>query len=184
MPVHLGKDTKGCYAQWGNQKKYYYPCGNKQARDKAKQKAYLQGYVITGGKGEAGMESYFRKVLEKSHKDHKFSSFEQAMVRAIISKNKLWTEEDWKEHDKFFEITEQGKPQDKPGGTNVGKYRTKGPFCGPSGGAPPGSFPVNTRKRAIAALAYARNAPNPAGIRKCVCQHWPKLPACGGGKKK
>jgi hypothetical protein len=64
------------------------------------------------------------------------------------------------------------------GGSNAGKYKTKGPFCGPSGGAPKGSFPVNTRKRAVAALAYARNAPNPAGIKKCVCRHWGDLPAC------
>jgi hypothetical protein len=74
------------------------------------------------------------------------------------------------------------KPQDKPGGSNVGKYK-KGPFCGPAGGAPKGSYPVNTLKRAKAALSYARHAPNPAGIRKCVCRHWGKqLPSCG--KKK
>ena len=145
MPVHLGKDSKGCYAQWGNQKKYYYPCGNKQARDKAKQKAYIQGYAITKGEGEA-MESYLRKLLENTHKDRKFNSFEQAMVRAIIAKNKPWTEKDWEAHDKFFGITEQKRPQDKPGGSNVGKYKTKGPFCGPSGGAPPGSFPVKSER--------------------------------------
>lgn len=73
------------------------------------------------------------------------------------------------------------RPQDKPGGSNVGKYKT-GPFCGPSGGAPKGSYPVNTRKRAVAALAYARHAPNPSGIKSCVCRHHPGLPACG--KKK
>jgi hypothetical protein len=77
------------------------------------------------------------------------------------------------------EIQDADKPQDKPGGSNVGKYKTKGPFCGPSGGAPKGSYPVNTKKRAQAALAYARHAPNPAGIKKCVCRHWPDLPSCG-----
>lgn len=64
------------------------------------------------------------------------------------------------------------------GGSNAGSYRTKGPFCGPAGGAPRGTFPVNTRKRAQSALAYARNAPKPAGIKRCVCRHWPTLPAC------
>jgi len=79
---------------------------------------------------------------------------------------------------------EKKKPQDKPGGSNVGKYK-KGPFCGPAGGAPKGSYPVNTLKRAKAALSYARHAPNPAGIRKCVCRHWGKqLPSCQAGKKK
>ena len=69
------------------------------------------------------------------------------------------------------------RPQDKPGGSNVGKHKT-GPFCGPAGGAPKGSYPVNTKKRAIAALSYARHAPNPAGIKDCVCKHWGSLPAC------
>jgi hypothetical protein len=73
------------------------------------------------------------------------------------------------------------RPQDKPGGSNVGKYKT-GPFCGPAGGAPKGSYPVNTMKRAKAALSYARHAPNPAGVRKCVCRHWPSLPSCKSGK--
>lgn len=73
------------------------------------------------------------------------------------------------------------RPQDKPGGSNVGKYKT-GPFCGPAGGAPKGSYPVNTMKRAKAALSYARHAPNPAGIKKCVCRHWGSLPSCKGGK--
>jgi hypothetical protein len=82
----------------------------------------------------------------------------------------------------YEDINDATKPQDKPGGSNVGRYK-KGPFCGPAGGAPKGSYPVNTRKRAVAALAYARNAPNPAGIKRCVCRHWPDLPACGSKKK-
>jgi len=49
MPVHTGKDSKGCFAQWGSQAKYYYTCGNEAGRKKAKQKAYLQGAAITGG---------------------------------------------------------------------------------------------------------------------------------------
>lgn len=71
----------------------------------------------------------------------------------------------------------------KPGSSNAGKYKTKGPYCGPAGGAAKGSYPVNTRKRAISALAYARHAPNPGGIKKCVCRNWPSLPACKKKKK-
>lgn len=58
----------------------------------------------------------------------------------------------------------------KPGGSNVGKYKkvSKKEFCGPSGGAPAGSYPVNSAKRCRAALAYAHNAPNPSGIKACV----------------
>ena len=76
------------------------------------------------------------------------------------------------------EHLEAREADDKPGGSNAGKYKTKGPFCGPAGGAPKGTYPVNTKKRAVAALAYARHAPRPAGIKRCVCRHWPSLPAC------
>jgi hypothetical protein len=64
----------------------------------------------------------------------------------------------------------------KAGSSNVGQYKnvSKGDFCGPAGGAAAGSYPVNTAKRARAALAYARNAPNPAGIRSCVKKKWGK----------
>lgn len=73
--------------------------------------------------------------------------------------------------------------QKRPGGASVGKYKSikKGAFCGPSGGAPTGSYPVNTRKRAKAALAYARNAPRPAGIKACVRKKFPEFKK---GKKK
>lgn len=58
----------------------------------------------------------------------------------------------------------------KPGSSNVGKYKdvSKSAFCGKAGGSSPGSYPVNTKKRARAALSYARNAPNPEGIKACV----------------
>jgi hypothetical protein len=73
--------------------------------------------------------------------------------------------------------------QKKPGGSNVGEYKKvkKSAFCGPAGGAPAGSYPVNTKKRARAALAYAHNAPNPSGIKRCVKS---KFPSMGKGKKK
>ncbi len=71
----------------------------------------------------------------------------------------------------------EAKLKKKPGGSNVGEYKgvAKKSFCGPSGGAPKGSYPVNTRKRAIAAKTYSRNAPNPAGIKACVNRKWPSL---------
>lgn len=58
----------------------------------------------------------------------------------------------------------------RKGGSNVGEYKkvSKKEFCGPSGGAPKGSYPVNTAKRCRAALSYAHNAPNPEGIKECV----------------
>jgi hypothetical protein len=68
----------------------------------------------------------------------------------------------------------------KPGGSNVGRYPGVTAFAGPSGGAPAGSFPINTRTRGKAALSYARNAPNPPGIRRAVRAKYPSL---GGTKR-
>ena len=63
----------------------------------------------------------------------------------------------------------------KPGGSNVGKYPTVKSFAGPSGGAPKGSYPINTRARAKSALQLAHNAPSPAGIRRAVVAKYPGL---------
>ena len=103
-------------------------------------------------------------------------------IRVANSKFMEWDNEDMKLHDLYFEMIDKLADRDKPGGSNAGKYK-KGPFCGPSGGAPKGTYPVNTRKRAVAAIAYARHAPNPSGIKACVCRHWPSLPACKSKKK-
>ena len=76
------------------------------------------------------------------------------------------------------ELTEkERKAREKPGGSNVGDYPnvSKGDFCGPAGGAPEGSYPVNTPKRAKSALKLAHNAPNPEGIRACVLKKYPHL---------
>jgi hypothetical protein len=63
----------------------------------------------------------------------------------------------------------------KPGGSNVGKYKDVKSFAGKAGGAPAGSYPINTAKRAKAALSYAHNAPNPSGIREAVHKKYPSL---------
>lgn len=63
----------------------------------------------------------------------------------------------------------------KPGGSNVGDYKGVKSFCGPAGGAPEGSFPVNTKARAKSAIKLAHNAPNPEGIKACVYKKYPSL---------
>jgi hypothetical protein len=65
----------------------------------------------------------------------------------------------------------------KKGSSNAGKYKDVAPsnFAGKSGGASPYSYPINTRKRAKAALAYAHNAPNPSGIKRAVHKKYPSL---------
>lgn len=71
-----------------------------------------------------------------------------------------------------------GNPEnrDKPGGSNVGKYsKSEGPFAGPSGGAPAGSYPIGSKARGKSALKLAHNAPNPEGIKKAVYRKYPDL---------
>lgn len=65
----------------------------------------------------------------------------------------------------------------KPGGSNVGEYKkvSKGEFAGPAGGAPQGSYPINTLARAKSALKLAHNAPKPAGIKRAVYKKYPEL---------
>lgn len=72
---------------------------------------------------------------------------------------------------------EERKLEKKPGGSNVGSYKTvkKSDFAGTAGGAPKGSYPINTKKRGRAALAYAHNAPNPEGIKSAVYKKYPSL---------
>ena len=69
------------------------------------------------------------------------------------------------------------KIRKKAGSSNVGKYKSVSPkeFAGSSGGSSKYSYPINTEKRAKAALSYAHNAPNPEGIKKKVYSKYPGL---------
>ncbi len=71
----------------------------------------------------------------------------------------------------------QRKDQSKPGGSNAGEYPGVKVFCGPAGGAPEGTYPVNSLKRAKSAIKLAHNAPKPKGIINCVYGHYPSLKA-------
>ena len=64
MPTHAGKDAKGCYCQYGTQKKYYYECGNKTAKARAWAKAEAQGKKIksTGWTENEGEKRMFQFV--------------------------------------------------------------------------------------------------------------------------
>lgn len=60
----------------------------------------------------------------------------------------------------------------KPGKSNAGKYPNvkKSDFAGPDG-----TYPINTKARAQAALGLAHNSPDEAGIRKKVYAKYPSL---------
>ena len=64
MPVHFGKDSKGCFAQWGSQKKYYYTCGSKSGKAGAAKKAGAQGAAVRRSGYKDGLEFPERIVLE------------------------------------------------------------------------------------------------------------------------
>ena len=69
------------------------------------------------------------------------------------------------------------KLRKKPGGGSVGKYKNvkESEMAGKAGGAPEGSFPIDTKDRAKNALSRAHFAPNPEGIRKAVEKKYPDL---------
>ena len=78
----------------------------------------------------------------------------------------------------------QAVARKRKGGSNVGKYKGVKSFAGPSGGAPAGSFPINTLARAKSAIKLAHNAPRPAGIKAAVYRKYPGLKPKSSGKKK
>lgn len=73
--------------------------------------------------------------------------------------------------------SEEKSLEKKPGSSNTGKYKSVDPseFAGAAGGSSKYSYPINSPKRAKAALAYAHNAPNPKGIKEKVYKKYPEL---------
>jgi hypothetical protein len=65
------------------------------------------------------------------------------------------------------------KLKKKPGGSNVGKYKTvpEKDFAG----SVPGSFPINTLARAKSALKLAHNDKNPSAVKAKVYLKYPEL---------
>lgn len=76
----------------------------------------------------------------------------------------------------------------RPGGSNVGKKtfangkKRTGPYAGPSGGAPSGSYPIPDIGHARAALRLSGHAPNPGGIKAAVYRKFPQLKKSNGGR--
>lgn len=83
-------------------------------------------------------------------------------------------------------LAKEKKMREKKGSSNTGKYKDVSPneFAGSAGGASKFSYPINTKKRAKAALAYAHNAPNPSGIKAKVHEKYPKLGKADPKKKR
>lgn len=73
----------------------------------------------------------------------------------------------------------------KAGGSNVGRYKgvKASEMAGTAGGAPKGSYPIETIEHARAALKLAHNAPDPEGIKKKVYSKYPNLRKLKNSKK-
>ena len=75
----------------------------------------------------------------------------------------------------------KGGKSHKPGGSNVGKKhfangkKRTGPYVGPSGGAPAGSYPIPDEAHGKAAIRMSGHAPNPQGIKNAVYRKYPEL---------
>tara|TARA_R100001594_G_scaffold56480_2_gene90334 strand:- start:1307 stop:2599 length:1293 start_codon:yes stop_codon:yes gene_type:complete len=69
------------------------------------------------------------------------------------------------------------REREREGSSNAGNYSDvdKDDFCGPAGGAAPGTYPCDTIDRARSALRLAYNAPDPDGIKRCVYNKFPEL---------
>ena len=64
-PTRCLKDSKGCFCRWGSSgAKYYYTCGDKAARNRARAKADKQGRAARAG-GYKGSENNIAKVISK-----------------------------------------------------------------------------------------------------------------------
>lgn len=97
-----------------------------------------------------------------------------------IDENPVWIPK-YKEQSGGLSKSYIKEAKEKPGGSNVGNKtfadgsKRTGPYVGPSGGAPKGSYPVPDKKHADAALRLSHNAPNPGGIKQAVYKKYPEL---------
>jgi len=103
------------------------------------------------------------------------SSGQDAMTaRVIRDRNGNKKLGPWKEWFNFGKVKRgPGRPRKSP------KRSTKITYCLPK----EQKFPVNTKKRCSAALSYARYAPEPCQIARCVQRHCKKYPTVGTHSK-
>lgn len=68
MPVRHGRDSKGNYYRWGNEKKYYYY--NEPERKEAKYRAIIQGYAIEKSEERRGKPTELTKSRSTGRMTH------------------------------------------------------------------------------------------------------------------
>lgn len=135
-----------------------------------------------------------KKKTGKSTEELTHSKNPITKKRAVFAQNaKKWKHEKGGNIESIFDLIKQyknggslskeyiKKAHEKPGGSNVGKKKfasgakRTGPYVGPSGGAPKGSYPIPNKKHAVAAIKLSGHAPNPQGIKNAVYKKYPQL---------
>jgi len=125
-----------------------------------------EGYDLVKGKNMVGQDEWIPLNKSKLSGWNKFTEDR----RGPLLKNGGKLSKDYIE-----------KAREKPGGSNVGKEKfasgakRTGPYAGPSGGAPKGSYPIPDIGHAKAAIKLSGHAPNPAGIKSAVYRKYPEL---------
>jgi hypothetical protein len=146
---------------------------------------YKKGGSIDIDPKNKGKFTKTKKITGKSTEQLTHSKNKLTKKRAQFAENS----KDWKHKlggvleilNKFMSGGEIKKARKKPGGSNVGKKKfangkkRTGPYAGPSGGSPEGSYPIPDEAHGRAALRLAGHAPNPAGIRAKVYKKYPQL---------
>jgi hypothetical protein len=143
---------------------------------------YKKGGTIDIDPKNKGKLTKTKKTTGKSTEQLTHSKNKTTKKRAIFAENA----KDWKHLlggilEKFMSGGEIKKARKKAGGSNVGKKKfangskRTGPYAGPSGGAPKGSYPIPDEAHGRSALRLANHAPNPAGIKAKVYKKYPQL---------
>jgi len=137
------------------------------AKSKAQQRLF--GMVHAVQKGEIEAPSKKVKQLAKKVKPSvatEFAETKRKKLRKLKAKHE-------KMFRKYSEITQERREK-LPKSKQVFPSKKH---------EPSGSFPIDTKKRAIAALAYRRYASDPAKVKAKVCAKYPELDSCKKSKK-
>lgn len=136
--------------------------------------------AVVGGGYLAGKALFGKKDKDKDKDKEESEEFNESKIYNKNAREKSLLEEAYAsvyredtDKEKRYEDRwdkDLDKEREKEGSSSAGDYSDvdKDDFCGPAGGAAPGTYPVDTEKRARAALSYAHNAPDPEGIKRCV----------------
>jgi len=137
-----------------------------------KKKNWMKGAVKKPGALNAAAKSAGKSKSEYCASPPSGKAEKRCNLWKTFNKHRPEDEEDTEKERRYEDRWDKDldKEREREGSSSAGEYSDvdKDDFCGPAGGAAPGTYPVNSEKRARAALSYAHNAPDPEGIKRCV----------------